>query len=216
LPVASRALAREIKVTIKGGNLACGLTIIKKFTYRADTQEEWSNQYWFTGATPADATAWNTLRAAIVAVERTIYPAAVTVIGAYGYASDADGATAVYSLAPGVGDLAGQLSLTGGHVAPGDDAVWVRWKTSRTNTNGKPIYLRKYFHPAVITDSTAEDVLAAQTTALDALALKCKDGTLPDGRTITARGHTDTIVSSSSSPWSTTRTLKRRGKRPGS
>ena len=43
-----------------------GLTIVTAFTYRGKAGEEWSNHYWFTGATPADSTAWRALFDALV------------------------------------------------------------------------------------------------------------------------------------------------------
>jgi hypothetical protein len=195
---------------------ACGLTIIKRFPYRGDTTEEFSNQYWFTGGAPADGAAWLALANAVIAQEKTCYPGTTTVVAAYGYDSDVDGAHAVYTLDLHAAPVAGTLSYGTGTRAPGDAAVWVRWKTSRLNTKGKAIYLRKYFHPAtVLGDSGPDTVTTAQVTALNAFGTKCYDGSLSGTRTITARGHTDTILSRSSSANATTRTLKRRGKRPG-
>lgn len=197
-----------------------GLTVIKRFTYRGNANEEYSNTYHFTGAVPADAAAWRTLFDALVTQEKTVYPASVQVCAGYGYDSDAEDATAVWSVdldvspntpVPGTGSWGSQQNM------PGDDAVWARWKTSRLNTKGKPIYLRKYFHPAVTSTSGPQDnVITGQTTALVAFAAKLRDGTFVDARTITARAHTDTIIGHGASTYVTTRTLKRRGKRPGS
>jgi len=197
-----------------------GLTVVKRFPYRGDTTEEFSNTYHFTGSVPSDATAWRALFDALVTQEKTIYSSVTHVYRGYGYDDDADDATAVWSVDLSVSPetpVAGTLSVGTDIKAPGDSAVWCRWKTSRTNSNGKPIYLRKYFHDARINGATGGDtVLAAQVTALAAFATKLEDGTFIDGRKITARGHTDTIVSIGNSAYITTRTLKRRGKRPGS
>jgi hypothetical protein len=197
-----------------------GLTIVKRFTYRTDASEEFSNTYHLTGSVPADAAAWRTLFNALVVVEKAVYDSTVSVIRGYGYDSDADDATAVWSVDLTVSPdtpVAGTLVVSGAVRTPGDCAVWARWKTSRLNTKGKPIYLRKYFHPAWATGAgSAENVIPAQTTALNALGAKLQDGSFAEARTITARGHTDTIVNHGASTWSTTRTLKRRGKRPGS
>jgi hypothetical protein len=196
-----------------------GLTVVKRFSYRGDASEEYSNTYHLTGDVPADAAAWRTLFDALVVVEKACYDAGTTVVRGYGYDSDADDATAVWSVDLTVSPntpVAGTLTVTGAKQAPGDCAVWARWKTSRLNTKGKPIYLRKYFHPAFGTGAgSADNVIPAQTTALNALGLKLQDGTFADARTITARGHVDTIVNHGASSWTTTRTLKRRGKRPG-
>lgn len=198
-----------------------GLTIVKRFTYRGDTTEEYSNTYHFTGDVPADSAAWKALADALIAQEKTVYTGDVSAIRAYGYGDDAADATSVWTwdyLGLGT-QVAGTLLQGTGVLCPGDSAVWTRWKTSRLNTNSKPIYLRKYYHVAVGTSGTGanrDSVLPAQTTALQALAAKLSDGTFLDARTITARGHTDTIISHASSIYVTTRTLKRRGKRPGS
>lgn len=199
---------------------AVGVTLIKTMTYRADATEEYSNQYWLTGAVPADATAWKALADALIAQEKLVYPSVVVVVRAYGYDSDLDTATAVWSwdYAAAGTSVPGTFAPGANPLAPGDGACWVRWKTSRLNTKGKAIFLRKYFHPAVMAGSdinTHDNVMTAQKTALAALGTKLRDGTFLDGRTITARGQTDTIVSSAGSTYVTTRTLKRRGKRPG-
>lgn len=198
-----------------------GLTLIKRFNYRGDATEEFSNTYHFSGSIPADDTAWKALADALIAQEKTCYPAVVAVVRAYGYNSDADDATAVWTydyLAHGA-TVAGTLSPGSGQYTSGDTAVWVRWKTSRLNTKGKSIYLRKYFHQPIVAGGTppsSDAVLTAQVTALNAFGTKLRDGTFLDGRTITARAHADTVTASSASAWVTTRTLKRRGKRPGS
>lgn len=192
-----------------------GLTIVKAFEYRSAV-EEFSNQYWFTGDVPADAAAWTALFDALVLQEKTIYPALVTVVRGYGYASDADDATAVWVHDIAAAPVAGTLVTTGGNRQAGDAAVWARWKTSRTNTKGRAIYLRKYYHPAYATTADEDTVLTLQRNALFNFGAKMSDGTFLSARTITARGHTDTIVNYDRSLYVTTRTLKRRGKRPGS
>jgi len=195
-----------------------GMTVIKKMSYRGNANEEWSNDYHFTGAVPADATAWRALFDALVAQEKTVYPSDVTVVAGYGYDSDDVNAHAVWSVDLTVSPntpVAGTLNRSTGYPSPGDAAVWVRWKTSRLNTKGKPIYLRKYFHFAVNQGVGAADLpIAVQTTALNAFGTKMRDGTFLDARTIRSRTHDETIINSGSSPYITPRTLKRRGKRP--
>lgn len=207
---------------------ACGVTVIKRFTYRGDPTEEYSNTYWFTGAAPATSTLWRTLFDALVTQEKTCYQAAVNVVRGYGYNDDSghkgvagesvapaawtvDLTVAPNTIVPGTG------SFGSVYVPPGDLAVWLRWKTSRLSVKGKPIYLRKYFHPAYLpTSGSGEAILPAQSTALLALGAKLRDGSFLDSRTVTAPGHTDVLVGHGVSSWLTTRTLKRRGKRPGS
>jgi hypothetical protein len=192
-----------------------GLTLIKKFTYRGDASEEYSNQYWLSGSVPADAAAWLTLANSMIALEKTVYPSSVAVVQAYGYDSDAADAVAVYSLDLHAAPVAGTLGGTGGLYAPGDDAVWVRWHTSRLSSKGKRIYLRKYFHPVAINPSVSPDeVVAAHRTALSTFAGHMYDGTISGSRNIRSQGHAETITAHDVGLYVTTRTLKRRGKRP--
>jgi len=205
-----------------------GMTIIKKFTYRGDSAEEYSNTYWLSGTVPADTTAWRALFDALVLQEKTLYPPSVTVVRGYGYNDNTghktgdtgDVAPAVYSVdltvAPN-SPVAGTLSPSSNNQAPGDSAVWVRWKTGRLNTKGKAIYLRKYFHPAFMAGTTGGDAIdVMQGVKLTAFGTKMRDGTFLDARVVQAPGHTDAPVASGSSAYVTTRTLHRRGKRPNS
>lgn len=206
---------------------ATGITIVKRFAYRGNANEEFANSYWFKPvAPPTTDAAWRTLLDAIVASEKPIYPSNVNVIRAYGYADDTGHkpgdtgavAPAVYSVdfrvAPEV-IVPGTLSVGTGIVMPGDDAVWIRWKTQRrTSPGGKPIYVRKYFHPAYSVSTGGDSIFATQKTNLLAHAAKMYDGTLPGARTIVTPGTLDTISDHGASSFITTRTLKRRGRRP--
>lgn len=195
----------------------CGITLVKKFTYRADPNEEYANTYHFSGSVPSDNTAWTALFDALVAQEKTVYPSTTLVVQGYGYATDNPADNSVWSHDVHSSPVAGTLSMTSGLKSMGDSAVWVRWKTSRLNSKGKPIYLRKYFHPACQLDSThPDDIQAAQSAALLAFGTKLMDGSFIDGRTIRSQANAETIISRSASTVLTTRTLKRRGKRPGS
>jgi hypothetical protein len=195
-----------------------GITIIKQMPYRGATDEEYSNTYHFSGSVPADNTAWTALFDALVAQEKTLYGVDVKVVRGYGYATDDPADNSVWShdisASPVVGTLAAGTSLP----APGDAAVWVRWKTSRVTSPGaKPIYLRKYFHVARVPASGSVDsVHSGQKSALDAFGTKLWDGSFIDGRIIRSQSHAETILSSVGSTYVTTRTLKRRGKRPTS
>jgi hypothetical protein len=194
-----------------------GVTLVKRFTYRGDSTEEFSNQYWFSGSVPADSTAWLALVDALVTQEKKVYHSGVSVVAAYGYDSDDPAAVAAWVGFPTGTPVAGTMATTGGTKTAGDQAVWVRWKTSRLNSRGKAIYLRKYFHGALWNTATnPDDVLVAQYTALSAFATKLWDGSFIDGRTIRSQSHSETITSSGVGAFITTRTLKRRGKRPSS
>lgn len=193
---------------------ACGMTLVKKFTYRGDATEEYSNTYWLTGGAPADDAAWATLFTALVAQEKTLYNLNVSYIRGYGYNSDADDATAVYVDDKTLSPVAGTFNEAGTVVCPGDSANWIRWYTGRL-ANGKKVYLRKYFHPAYASASAVDQTASTWRTAANLVAAKLQDGTFSGGRKITARGHTDDASLGAASTYVTTRTLKRRGKRPG-
>lgn len=92
--------------------------------------------------------------------------------------------------------------------------MWIRWKTARVNTHGKPIYLRKYYHGVIVSpaSSDGDTIESTQKTALDSLgpALNATSGSWPGiaGPDGVAPG--DALAST----YATTRTLRRRGKRP--
>ena len=197
-----------------------GMTTIKRITYRGNTMEEFSNTYHFDGSVPGTVTEWRALFDALTTQERGLFAAGdVTIVGGYGYADDAPDAHSVWSVdltqapnSPLAGNLTGISSMP---QAPGDAAMWVRWLTSRRNTNGKPIYLRKYFHGIRLVTALGGDAIhATQVGALSAFGGKMRDGTFLDGRRIRSRAHPETILGSGSSTYATTRTLKRRGRRP--
>jgi hypothetical protein len=195
-----------------------GLTIVKRFTYRGDASEEWSNHYWLSGTTPADAAAWRALFDALVLQEKTCYKTTSKVVAGYGYNSVADGATAVWSvdmdIAPNT-PVNGTLTSGSGYPMMGDAAGWVRWGLDRFNSKGKRIYLRKYFHDGFIVGSGPDQFAAETNTAYTAFGNKMRDGTFAGSRVITDRTGA-AVINSGISPFSTTRTLKRRGKRPPS
>jgi len=190
---------------------------VKKFAYRGNANEEWSNTYMLTGSTPADSAAWRTLFDALVAQEKTVYSSYVTVIGGYGYSSVDDDATAIWSVDLTVSPntpVSGTYTSTSNQRNAGDTAAWVRWGLDRFNSKGKRIYLRKYFHNVYGASPAAADTLeAGQVTALTAFGAKMDDGSFAGGRKITDKLGTAT-VGHAVSPNITTRTLKRRGKRP--
>lgn len=214
---ANKALVREEAM---GMAAVVGLTLVKAFTYRGDANEEYSNQYWLSGGIPADGTAWKALADALIVQEKTIYPADCRVVRAYGYDRDDDGAPSVWSF-----DYAAAAATVPGTLAaptqpsPGDSAVWIRWKTGRLNSKGKPIYLRKYYHPACAKDASAagrDQVVTAQVAALTGVATALGNGSLLGSRTIRSQHHAEALQGQQVSTYITTRTLKRRGKRPGS
>jgi hypothetical protein len=192
-----------------------GLTVIKKFQYRG-VDEEFSNRYYFSGSVPSSDSAWHTLFDALVAEEKKLYMNTVAVVRGYGYDDDDEDANNVWSIDLSTAPVVGTLTSGAGQPLSGDTANWVRWTTSRLNSKGKRIYLRKYFHPAIAQSTSAVDTAATGwRTAAIAFGTKLYDGSFADARTIRSRTHTETITAAYASVHTTTRTLKRRGKRPG-
>jgi hypothetical protein len=192
-----------------------GVNLIKSFLYRGNV-EEWGNGYHFVGDPPSDHAGWLSLVEDLVAIEKATLPGTVSYERAYCYPDFSPGHDAAFTIEKTeFGSPLGSLGVTSGStLAPGDAAVWVRWKTARTNTHGKPIYLRKYFHGAIITSdgSDADTIEAAQVTSLGVYAgaiatssgawpgIAGPDGVAPGAHAV--------------SPFVTTRTLRRRGRRP--
>jgi hypothetical protein len=187
------------------------VTLVKRFTYRGNT-EEWGNSYHLSGANPADGAAWEALVTALATWERSCLPSNQTWVRAYGYNIDSDQADYRYEW---VTPPAGYISSSGSAATPGDAAVWVRW--TRTGlSNGRPVYLRKYFHGALSASGTPDTILAGQKTALLAFGAALEAGTdIPGARHILSPNGTS-VSGHSASSYITTRTLKRRGKRPNS
>lgn len=191
------------------------ITIVKDFTYR-DAREEFSNRYHFSGTTPSDAAAWKALADAIIAAEKLTVQADVRFVRAYGYQAGNDNSVAQvdYAIPPNV-IVVGTSPGGGAGMAPGDVAATTRWYTGASSSRGKKIYCRKYWH-AIEPDATDLDKLLAGTrTKLQTFAAKLIDGTLP-GSFKYCGPQGAVLGPPETSQWLTTRTLKRRGKRPPS
>lgn len=196
---------------------ATGLTIVKRFTYRGDANEEWSNKYWLTGTPPPDPAGWDVLLDELVALEKACYTPQTSVVAAYGYDDNTPGAHSVWSWDADVSPPAvpGTLTAAQGINYAGDQAGMVEWQTDRKNSRGKWIYLRKYLHGGIThytnPDEIAPETLAAYTAYAEALA----DGSGGlQGRQLRSQAQDESIINTYPSRWITTRTLKRRGKRP--
>lgn len=186
------------------------ITSVKSFTYRGNP-EEWSNTYDFASV-PANDAAWANIVAGIFAIEKEVVPAGTTFIRMIGYDNGDGHHSPTYhedmSASPGVYTLTGVQG-------PGDAASWVRWGTGRLSSRGKPVYLRKYLHAVDLVDAGPEDTFT--TEYHDALQTYLEN--LATGFTgFDLAGPTYTIADPMSgslvAPFVTTRTLKRRGRRP--
>src|SRR5438874_390034 len=117
---------------------ACGIVINKRFTYRGDPNEVFSNKYWLTGAPPGPSSEWRTLFDSLVAGETGCYVPQVKVIGGYGYADNADNAQSIWSVdltALGT-EVPGRLTAAQGIQYAGDQAGMLEWQTDRKNSRG--------------------------------------------------------------------------------
>jgi hypothetical protein len=198
-----------------------GLTLVKEFTYR-DLPEQWTNHYWLSGTVPTADAEWKTLADSLIAHEKTCYSARSSVVAAYGYnESETDPlekpphAVWGYDYAGASQSVPGTLTSATGHFFAGDQAGFVWWKTARRSSSGKPIYLRKYFHDGFESltdvDDLATEVDAAYTQLANDLVANLPSLGL---RNLQSHLGTEALVSWGHGGWVTTRTLKRRGKRP--
>jgi len=191
-----------------------GLTLVKKFTYRTNPNEEFSNTYHFKNSPPGDDASWTVLMNDVVAKERLVFPSSVSYSRAYGYDSDDAKAHHVFShdfTVPGPPPIGGGVSSA--HPMAGDQAACVFWKTARLNSRGKPIYLRKYLHAGQMSTSDADILDTSYFNELEAYA-DITSGVNAIHGGLRSRLHDETIQDGHSTGWATTRTLKRRGKRP--
>ena len=190
------------------------IVLVKAFTYR-DKYEEFSNRMHFTGLVPNDEVGWKELADTLIAIEKHVYPPAVSFVRAYGYKAGTEHSIAQidYTIPPATvvhGDYATDTNDRG---CPGDVAATVRWYTGEVNTRGKKIYCRKYLHAVFSTSADSDELSPKQSTAIQDWAALLVSGTLfgtwkysgPQG----AQLHPPEV-----DKYLTTRTLKRRGRRP--
>lgn len=191
------------------------LVVTKRFSYRG-VQEEFSSVYHISGTTPGDQTTWDTWANKLRDVEKPIYPAGVTFVEWYGYD------TGSWETKPTSFDFrgtyaagtVGTLVTTGYQAAPGDSAATIRFGTGTFTSRGKPIYLRKFIHPAYMDTSNSDLLATPQKTALDTYGTALINGTGLVGTARICRPNGVLAVDRTTATYITTRTLKRRGKRP--
>lgn len=195
---------------------ATGLTMIKEFEYRDDTNERWSNKYWFTGTVPANDTEWRALFDQLAVQEKTLYAPTTTIVGGYGYNDTAADANSVWTVDLEIlGEtVPGTLLNTQGNPCAGDQAGLIQWRTSRKSSRGKWIYLRKFMHGGFVNSTDPDRISPAAITAYTAFATLLGGGSFAGGRVIRSAAQDEALIGQVISPWVTTRTLKRRGKRP--
>ena len=191
---------------------APGIISIKTFTFR-DAPEEWSNRYHFQGSPPSTEADWRSLVDDFVLLEKTAVSDVNSIVRFLCYANTDDDSVYTYDLTAFGGAVPG--TNTGGpssYQSSGDVAYDIRWNTGRRTSTNKPIYLRKYlhgaYHEAGDRDKLDSTMLAncqtfagnVETTSGAWPGLAGPDGVAPTGYLTL--------------PYLTTRTLKRRGRRP--
>lgn len=189
------------------------VTLIKEFNYRGSL-EEWSNTYLLDGVTPTTPAEWKTLFDAIAASEKTCFRSTSYVVRAYGYTDASELAVASYDYKANNATIPGTAPyVQASHDKwAGDQAGWLRMRVG-TNVKGKPVYLRKYFHDGFSSAANADQLDPDIKTKYVAHGNKMVDGTLPGGMKWIAKGGTVGTLPVAG-PYVTTRTLKRRGRRP--
>lgn len=187
--------------------------LVKKFTYR-DEPEEWSNKYHFTGFTPNSDADWIATINLFLNNEKTVCNTGTTFVRAYGYNAGSDHANYVKDFTvPGPPASGTYTPAAGEHPMAGDQAAVVRWTTPDYNKRGKRIYCWKYLHGGGVLNSDVDELAGQYQANLLAYANKLIDGTLGSG--IRYCGPQQAGLSTPYiSKYVTTRTLKRRGKRP--
>jgi hypothetical protein len=190
------------------------LTLIKEFTYRGSA-EEWSNTYHFSGTVPSSDALWKALADAWIAEEKKVVNTSTTYVRAYGY--EAGNESSVWQhdyTTPPQTPVTGTYSMSASASTPGDAAAMIRWYTGQlTSPGGKKIYCRKYFHGVAYNSPDPDQVDAGWVTRGNTYGAFVIGGTLPGS--VKYCGPQGAVLSLPVvSSYLTTRTLKRRGKRP--
>jgi len=150
-----------------------GITLSQKFTYRGDPEEEFSNTYHFRDAPPSTTADWDTFAQALVDWVKTVLPADVQIVSAYGYNTDDAKPISVYSkdftlagvgipgtFVPGVNDVR----------MAGDQAAHMNWALDARDSRGHYIYCRKYMHAGFVDKTNPDNLSADYLAAMNLLA----------------------------------------------
>jgi hypothetical protein len=192
----------------------CGLVITKSMPYRS-TPEEWSSKYWLTGAPPSSPTAWRTLFDEVATHESSLYRSDCEVVSGIGYADNDVHAQSVFTVDLRIEGqpIPGLLPVVPTAAMAGDQAGMLEWRTARKNSRGKWVYLRKFMHRGGIDPNDPDYTDAATQAAYLAWGTALKDGGWNGARRIRSQFFDEVVTDVIASPFVTTRTLKRRGKK---
>jgi hypothetical protein len=190
------------------------MIVVKSFPYRG-VAEEWANVYHLSVGAPGSPADWRTMADGLINAESAVLDTTTTVERVLCYEDTNNPAVYTYELADFAGVVTGTYSPgSTGYLAPGDSAAWIRWDTGRLSSKGKKVYLRKYFHPAIISNAGEPDgIIAGWRTLADAFGGECLAG-MTGGFQIGDPAGALPTGAVGVSTYATTRTLKRRGRRP--
>jgi len=199
-----------------------GLVLIKRFQYRGDTNEEWSNKYWLSGPIPNTSQEFKAQADALAQMESACYTLRTHIVRAYGYNAfetdpHADVIPAVWSYdyeAQGE-EIAGRLITNTGRAFSGDQAGVVVWKTDRRSVKGKPIWLRKFFHDGYVSSSDSDSLDTDTLFAYNNFVAELGQAPAQPGLGHVRSPVADAAIELEGSKGSVSiHQLKRRGKRP--
>lgn len=190
---------------------AAGITVVQTFTYRG-APEEWSNKFHFQGSAPSDPAGWRSLADAFIAEWKLALTDVVTIVRVLCYTDTDNPAVYTYDLASFAGTVAGNIS-TGASadlLESGDVAGLIRWNTGRVSSRGKPVYLFKYLHGVMHASGARDAWRDTGTAATFANNIRSSSGAWPGLADKTGTEPVGYLAET----YLTTRTLKRRGRRP--
>lgn len=190
------------------------ITLVKSFDYRG-LPEEWSNTYHFTmDSPPTEEGQWSNLAMAIWEEERKVIQSSSHLVRAYCYEPGNEHSVEQIEWPnEDVTTMSGQNTDNGIDMA-GDQAVWIRAKVG-TSSTGKKVYIRKYYHDVPLGAQGGDRIHPLTVPRLNDLAATLIDGSMLGGfKWVAPQGATGSQPFAPIYP--TTRTLKRRGKRPTS
>lgn len=190
--------------------------IVKSAEWR-NTQEEFSNGYYFNGTKPSNRSEAEAFFMALWNVEKEFSNQLITLAQGYYYEDptvdkphvtigrDYRGENIQY----GSGGIA---SSSGGQQTSLEQCGLMKARCGYMK-NGRVRYVNKYYHGVSAKQSDADAANWVASATLATKLAKFTDGTLPGGAKLC---RPDGLVCETPqvSPWITTRTLKRRGKRP--
>jgi hypothetical protein len=150
-----------------------------------------------------------------IAHEKTLYRPETHIVRAYGYADDSAKPISVWSydylLA---GEEVPGTNVDGGELSAGDQAALMWWRLDHKNSRGKWVYLRKYLHDAQLISGGGDELFVTYRNTASTFQRTIAGDVGMYWGGLRARTGDWPVLVYDVSPYITTRTLRRRGKRP--